>query len=203
MCSRKGTGGSNPSLSANQSRIGRILRPLVQDYVAALGYAFFTEIATAALVYLPRSLPHLQQKVGYCTTSEGVQIAYATVGKGPPVVIVVGWLRDIENGSASPTYSGPFLKLVAAHHLAVQYDGRGFGKSDRGVRDYSIDARVRDIEAVVNALGLKKFALYGISVGGSAAIAYTARHPDRVTRLVLQGGTPHLWSSVSRDFLQG
>jgi pimeloyl-ACP methyl ester carboxylesterase len=95
-------------------------------------------------------------------------------------------LTDVENGFSSPTYNGPFLKRVAARHLAVQYDRRGFGKSDRGVRDYSIDARVRDIDAVVNALGLKKFTLYGISVGSATTIAYTARHPERVSRFILQ-----------------
>ena len=68
----------------------------------------------------------------------------------------------------------------------VQYDGGGFGKSDRGVRDYSIDARVRDIEAVVDALGLKESAVYGPSVGGFAAIAYTARHQD-VSRVLEDG----------------
>jgi class 3 adenylate cyclase/pimeloyl-ACP methyl ester carboxylesterase len=166
--------------------------------VVAFGYMFFTDITTATLVYLPRFLPHLHQKVGYCTTSDGVRIAYATVGKGPPLVIVAGWNTDIDVGLLSPTYSGQFLKLVAAHHLAVQYDGRGFGKSDRGVRDYSIDARVRDIEAVVNALGLKKFAVFGISVEGFAAIAYTARHPDRVTRLILQEAVTK-WDASALD----
>lgn len=71
--------------------------------------------------------------------------------------------------------------------MVVQYDGRGFGASDRGVRDFSIEGRVRDLEAaVVDALKLKRFALWGYSSGGPVAIAYTARHPERVTRMLLQ-----------------
>jgi pimeloyl-ACP methyl ester carboxylesterase len=80
---------------------------------------------------------------------------------------------------------------IAARHLVVQYDGRGFGRSDRGLKDYSLEPRVRDLEAVVDSLKLKRFALYGISAGGAAAIAYAARHPQRVTRVVLYGTFVH------------
>jgi len=97
----------------------------------------------------------------------------------------LGWMTDVEHGSTSPTYNSAFLKPMGERHLVVQYDGRGFGMSDRGVRDYSLEPRVRDIGAVVDTLKLKRFALYGISSGGPAAIVYAARHSERVTRLVL------------------
>jgi class 3 adenylate cyclase/pimeloyl-ACP methyl ester carboxylesterase len=151
-----------------------------------LGRVYYVDIGSTALVYLPRLLAKpMEQKVGYCKTSDGIRIAYGTIGNGPPVVIVLGWMTDVEHGTMSPTYSSAFLKPIGAHHLVVQYDGRGFGMSDRGVHDYSLEPRVRDIDAIVNALHLKRFALYGISSGGPAAIAYAARHPQRVTRLVL------------------
>jgi pimeloyl-ACP methyl ester carboxylesterase len=67
----------------------------------------------------------------------------------------------------------------------VRYDGRGFGLSDRNIKDFSLDARVSDIEAVVDALGLERFALYALSAGGPAGVAYTQRHPDKVVSLVL------------------
>ena len=69
--------------------------------------------------------------------------------------------------------------------MIVQYDGRGCGISERGLHDYSLEPRVRDLEAVVDALKLKRFALQGISAGGAATIAYAARHPERVTRVIL------------------
>src|SRR6266851_9518352 len=151
---------------------------------AVVGYLFYLPIATAVAVSLTR-MQSLRLQIGYCTTSDGVRIAYGTVGKGPPVVIALGWLSDLERGSTSPTYNSAFLMPIAARHLVVQYDGRGFGRSDRGFKDYSLEPRVRDLEAVVDALKLRRFALYGVSSGGPATIAYAARHPERVTRIVL------------------
>ena len=156
---------------------------------ALVGYllysTFYVEIATALLIYVPRILPtRLHQKIGYCMTSDGVRIAYGTIGNGPPVVIVVGWGTHLTRGWGSPTYSNDFLESVGPHHSVVQYDGRGSGLSERGLRDYSLEPRVRDLEAVVDTLKLRRFALYGVSAGGTATIAYAARHPDRVTRIV-------------------
>jgi pimeloyl-ACP methyl ester carboxylesterase len=111
-------------------------------------------------------------------------------------VIVLGWFTDVERGTSSPTYNSAFLKLIGARHLVVQYDGRGFGMSDRGLRDYSLEPRVRDLEAVVDALKLERFALYGISAGGAAAIAYAVRHPERVTRLVLHDSAAYFDLSI-------
>jgi len=175
--------------SSGKSRLGRGIaslrrRPLASGVcavlVVALCYvfyaAFFVRIAAAVLVHLPLLLPKpMEQTVGFCSTSDGVRIAYGTVGKGPPVVIVLGWLTHVERGTSSPTYNSAFLKLIGARHLVVQYDGRGFGMSDRGLRDYSLEPRVRDLEAVVDALKLERFALYGISAGGNAAILATRR----------------------------
>ncbi len=157
---------------------------------ALVGYllysAFYVELATAFLIYVPRMLPaRVHQKIGYCTTSDGVRIAYGTVGNGPPIVIVLGWATHLTRGPNSPTYNSDFLESVGAHHLVVQYDGRGSGLSERGLRDYSLEPRVRDLEAVVDALKLKRFALEGLSAGGAATIAYAARHPERVTRIIL------------------
>jgi class 3 adenylate cyclase/pimeloyl-ACP methyl ester carboxylesterase len=157
---------------------------------AMVGYvlysAFYVELATAFLIYYPRMLPvRFHQKIGYCMTSDGVRIAYGTSGNGPPVVLVVGWGTHLTRGWGSPTYSNDFLESVGPHHLVVQYDGRGCGLSERGLRDYSLEPRVRDLEGVVDALKLRRFALYGISAGGPTTIAYAARHPERVTRIVL------------------
>lgn len=128
----------------------------------------------------------IEQKIGFAETSDGVRIAYATTGQGPAIVCVLGWGTHIESGLNSPLYDiGGLLPMSSEKHRFVRYDGRGFGLSDRNVTDFSLDARVRDIEAVVDALHLEPFAIYAFSSGGPAAIAYTERHPERVTSLVL------------------
>ncbi|HXW85480.1 MAG TPA: alpha/beta fold hydrolase [Candidatus Binataceae bacterium] len=151
-----------------------------------------TEVFASVLLLVPRILPHqfnrfyFEQKIGFCTTSDGVRIAYGTSGKGPPVVYVVTWDTDLEHGDGSGTYGSIPHVVLGASQLVVQYDGRGFGASDRGIRDFSLEARLRDLDTVADALKLKRFALWAYSAGGPVAIAYAARHPERVTRLVLQ-----------------
>jgi len=103
-------------------------------------------------------------------------------------VSVLGWGTHLERGFTSPMYDPEgWIRWASKNHLFVRYDGRGFGLSDRDVEDFSLDARVRDLEAVVDALGLERFALYAISAGGPTAIAYTVRHSERVSRLILAG----------------
>ena len=157
---------------------------------AVLSYELlYNEVAALARIYVPRMLPpEVDQKIAYCTTKDGVRIAYGTSGQGPPVVIVVGLLTHLKLGLFSPTYNSAFLKPLVARHSVVQYDGRGSGMSDRGLKDYSVEARQRDLEAVVDTLKLDEFALYGISAGCEVVIAYAARHPERITRIVLYAG---------------
>jgi class 3 adenylate cyclase len=149
---------------------------------------YWQRILAAKYIYLPRILPKaVDQKMGFCTASDGVHIAYASSGTGPPLVIVLGWVTHLERGMLSPAYFGDALREFGAHHLVVRYDTRGFGLSDRAMSDYSLDARVRDIEAVTDALKLKRFSIYAISFGGPTVIAYAARHPEKVSRLVFYG----------------
>jgi len=128
----------------------------------------------------------IAQKIGFAKTTDGVRIAYATTGSGPPMVFVLGWATHLEQGVMSPMYDRfGFIARTSARNLLVRYDGRGFGMSQRDVTDFSLDARVRDLEAVVDALQLERFTVFAISAGGPAAIAFTARHPERVNKLVL------------------
>jgi pimeloyl-ACP methyl ester carboxylesterase len=149
---------------------------------------YWQQIIAAKEIYLPRILPKaVDQKMGFVAASDGVHIAYASSGKGPPLVIMIGWVTHLERGMLSPAYFGDALRGFGAHHLVVRYDTRGFGLSDRGMSDYSLDARVRDLEAVTDALKLKRFSIYAISFGGPTVIAYAARHPERINRLVFYG----------------
>jgi pimeloyl-ACP methyl ester carboxylesterase/DNA-binding CsgD family transcriptional regulator len=126
------------------------------------------------------------QSIRFCTTPEGVRIAFATSGNGPPLVKAANWLSHLEFDWNSPVWRH-WLGELSRYHTLVRYDQRGCGLSDWDVDDFSLDAWVRDLETVVDTLGLEKFPLLGLSRGGVVAMAYAARHPEKVSRLVLYG----------------
>jgi pimeloyl-ACP methyl ester carboxylesterase len=129
----------------------------------------------------------LRQEILFCTSGNSVRIAYATVGSGPPLVKAGNWLNHLEYDWESPVWSH-MLRWMASEHQLIRYDARGNGLSDWDAQDISFDAFVRDLEAVVDAAGLKRFALFGASQGCAVSIAYAVRHPERVSKLVLYGG---------------
>jgi pimeloyl-ACP methyl ester carboxylesterase len=128
----------------------------------------------------------LEQQIGFCTNPEGARIAYATVGKGPALVMPATWLSQLQLSWQDPE-ARRFFEGLALHHTFVRYDQRGSGLSDRNRTDFMIEAELKDLETVIDHLKLKRLALVGISVGGPIAVAYVARHPRRVTHLVLYG----------------
>jgi pimeloyl-ACP methyl ester carboxylesterase/DNA-binding winged helix-turn-helix (wHTH) protein len=134
----------------------------------------------------------LQQNVTFCQTSDGVHLAVAAVGSGSALVKATNWLCHLEFDWQSPVWS-PTLTRLAADFRLIRYDGRGLGLSDWDVADLSFEAYVRDLETVVDTLGLERFPLLGISGGVALSIAYAVRHPDRVSRLVLIAGFPYGW----------
>lgn len=136
----------------------------------------------------PQASPRrLAQSVRFCRSADGTSIAFATMGSGPPLVRAGHWLTHLEHDFTSPIWR-PLLERLAASFTLVRYDQRGNGLSDWTVRSADLGAYLDDLEAVVEAAGLERFALYGTSQGAPIAVAYAARHPDRVTHLVLQGG---------------
>jgi len=128
----------------------------------------------------------MDQQLGFCTTPDGVRICYATSGAGPPLVKAPNWLSHLELEKRSPVWRHWWNEL-AKHHLLVRLDQRGCGLSDWTVGDLSFEGRVIDLETVVDAVGLDRFALLGISQGGAAAIEFAVRHPERVSHLILYG----------------
>jgi DNA-binding SARP family transcriptional activator/pimeloyl-ACP methyl ester carboxylesterase len=139
-----------------------------------------------------RTRPALHE-VQFCKTSDDVRIAYACVGEGPPVVWAAHWLSHLSFNWESPVWRH-WTEEFAKDHAFVHYDERGNGLSDWNNPEFSVDAFVRDLEAVVDALGLDRFALMGSSKGGPTSIAYAARHPERVSHLVLYGTFARGWS---------
>lgn len=129
----------------------------------------------------------LQQEIRFCSAPDGVQLAYSMVGQGPPLVKTGNWMTHLEYDLESPIWRHLYLELAKVCTL-IRYDARGNGLSDRVVDDISFDAFVRDLEAVVEAVQVEQFALFGISQGCAVAIAYAVRHPERVSHLILYGG---------------
>jgi pimeloyl-ACP methyl ester carboxylesterase/DNA-binding CsgD family transcriptional regulator len=125
-----------------------------------------------------------RQEVRFCTAPDGARLAYATHGHGPPLVRSATWLTHLEFDWESPVWRH-WLEGLADGHTVIRYDERGCGLSDRNVEDVSLEARVADLEAVIDAAGFDQVDLLGMSQGGSVAIAYAARHPERVKHLVL------------------
>jgi len=128
----------------------------------------------------------MEQQIRFCTNRNGVRIAYSTMGSGPPVVFVPGWTSHLEQGLESPR-SGPMFRTLAEYFTLVRYDKGGTGLSQRGLGHYTLDSRLADVEAVVDALHLRKFGMWASSEGGPIGIAYAVRHPRHLTRLVLYG----------------
>jgi pimeloyl-ACP methyl ester carboxylesterase/DNA-binding CsgD family transcriptional regulator len=128
----------------------------------------------------------VEQRIRFTQTPDGVRIAYAVTGSGPPLVKAPNYLTHLEFDWDSPVW-GHWLRELSARWQLVRYDERGCGLSDLDVDDFSLDTWLADLEAVVDTLGLRRFPLLGISAGGAIAVAYAARHPERVSRLVLYG----------------
>ena len=140
--------------------------------------------------------PPLDQKIHYCLAPDGVRIAYACTGDGPPLVKAANWLNHLELDWSGPVW-GRLITELSRTHLLVRYDERGNGLSDRDVQDLSFEAFVRDLETVVDTLGIERFPLLGISQGCAVSIEYAARHPGRVSHLILLGGYAAGWRHIA------
>ena len=130
--------------------------------------------------------PPPMQDIRFCTAGDGTRLAYAISGAGPPLVKAANWLSHLAYDWESPVWRHWLAELSRRFRL-IRYDERGCGLSDWDIGRFSFDDWVDDLEAVVDAAGLDQFPLLGISQGGPVAIAYAARHPERVTHLVLLG----------------
>ena len=158
------------------------------ETVPRVGYRFAAAVEPAE----PRtqaavaSAVKARQDIRFCATSDGVRLAYATIGSGPPLVKASNWLTHLDFEWGSPIWRH-WWSALSLHHRVLRYDERGNGMSQRDVRGVSFDTWVNDLETVVDAAGLERFPLLGISRGGPIAIAYAVKHPERVTHLVLYG----------------
>ena len=131
----------------------------------------------------------MEPQMRFCTSFDGVRIAYATLGEGSPLVNVPSSAFNLELGSKNPN-GRAFSEELSRGRLWVLFDCRGVGGSQRDVDDLSLDARVRDVAAVVDHLQLERFDLFGVLDSSAISIAYAAQHPERVSRMVLWAAYP-------------
>lgn len=182
-----------------RSRIKQARRALAHDgdstewirTVRGRGYEFVAEAGTPAPADRPSHVPaggreSDPEQVHLCW-SEGVRIAYATSGSGPPLVKAANWMTHLGHDHDSPIW-GHWLTELARRWTLVRYDERGCGLSAWDTGDFSFDDWVRDLELVVDDAGLDSFPLLGLSQGAAVAVDFAVRHPERVERLVLVEG---------------
>ncbi len=148
-----------------------------------------------AAVAKSQELPELpQQQVRYCAAHDGTGLAYSIVGDGPPLVKTANWLNHLEFDFESPIWRG-WIRELARDFRLIRYDERGNGLSDWDTPELSLDAFVDDLACVVDAAGVDRFDLLGISQGAAVAVAYSLKHPERVRRIVLLGGYAAGWQT--------
>jgi pimeloyl-ACP methyl ester carboxylesterase/DNA-binding winged helix-turn-helix (wHTH) protein len=180
------------------SQLRKLLSP--EKYIETVpryGYRFVAPVKN--VVYSSDSKPMAgagqpitplpRQDIRFSVTEDGVRLAWASIGDGPPLVKASNWLTHLDFEWGSPIWQHWWTEL-SKHHRVIRYDERGNGMSQRDVPHVSFDTWVRDLETVVDAAGLDRFSLLGMSRGGSIAIAYAVKHPERVTKLVLYGAFP-------------
>jgi hypothetical protein len=131
--------------------------------------------------------------IRYCATSDGVRLAYMVHGEGPALVMVGHWFSHLQLDWENPARRG-FRERLGQGRTLLCYDARGSGLSDRNVEEISPDTWLSDLETVVDAANIQQFVIYGASQTSSVAIAYAARHPERVTHLIVFGGFAQGWT---------
>ena len=135
----------------------------------------------------------LKQRIRFAHSKDGTSLAWASAGEGRPLVKAANWLTHLEHDLESPVWSH-WVRFFAAHFQFVRYDERGCGLTQRDVEDLSFERWVEDLEAVIEAAGLEgPVALLGVSQGAATALAYAARHAERVSRVLVYGGYSHGW----------
>jgi pimeloyl-ACP methyl ester carboxylesterase/DNA-binding CsgD family transcriptional regulator len=131
-------------------------------------------------------MAHAAQQIRFCTSRDGTRIAYATSGHGPPLVWTAHWVHHLNFDLENPVWR-PWISLLNRRHTLIRYDLRGCGLSDRDVIEFSFERLLEDLEAVIDATGLERFAYFGMALGSAMGMTFAARHPGRVSHLVLYG----------------
>jgi pimeloyl-ACP methyl ester carboxylesterase len=173
----------DPDLDAEISRLAEAARQAA--IAGAEGRAAAVPVTVKPDLATP---PGLSQEVRHCTTRDGVRIAYAVSGSGPPLVRAAHWMSHLEHDWKSPVW-GHWIEGLSANHQLFRYDERGNDLSDWDVADLSFESMVADLESIIDAAGLRQVWLLGVSQSCAVSVAYATRHPARVAGMVLAAVT--------------
>jgi len=187
---RAGGGPSGPLLRVWRAATAPVA---ARPALASIATADALEPVRAAAASLA---PH--QEIRFCVARDGVQIAYARAGAGRPLLRAANWTTHLGHDDQSPLW-GHWLRALGRDHQVVRFDHRANGLSDWDVQDLSFEALVSDLEAVVDAAGVPRLPLLATSQGCAVAAAYAARHPERISRLILYGGFARGWKMRDRE----
>ena len=165
--------------------------------IEALPELDMASLADGSDITEAKAAPRYEQHIHFCTTRDRVRLAYSRMGNGPPLVKTGNWMTHLEFDFETLIWRHLYRELSRDHTL-IRYDARGNGLSDRDV-EVSFETFVTDLETVVDAAGLDRFGLLGISQGCAVSIAYAVRHPQRVSHLILFGGYPLGWAKRARS----
>jgi pimeloyl-ACP methyl ester carboxylesterase len=141
---------------------------------------------------LPETDSTAEQEIQFFTTGDGVRLAYSIAGSGPPLVRAIDWLNHLDFEWKNP-FRRHWFSQIMRHNTLLRYDQRGSGLSDWNVDDFSFERSLADFEELITAVGWDEFAILGSCQGGAIATAYAARHPQRVTKLILVGTFARGW----------
>ena len=141
---------------------------------------------------LPETEPLPEQEIQSFTTSDAVRLAYTIGGSGPPLVRAIDWLNHLDFEWKNP-FRCHWFSQIMCHNTFLRYDQRGSGLSDWNIDDFSFERSLADFEELISTVGWNKFALVGSCQGGAIGAAYAARHPERVTKLILVGAFARGW----------
>ena len=168
------------------------------ETVPRQGYRFIAEVQEVSTgpilrtVEAPETQSTPDQEVQFFATSDGVRVAYTIGGSGPPLVRAVDWLNHLDFEWKNPFRRHWFSQLIS-HNTFLRYNQCGTGLSDWNVDDFSFERSLADFEELISTIGWDKFALVGSCQGGAIGTAYAARHPERVTKLILVGAFARGW----------
>jgi len=179
------------------------------ETVPRQGYRFIAEVRKEQEPKLHALHPALpindlpEQDIRFFTTSDGVRLAYTVGGSGPPLIRAIDWLNHLDFEWKNPSRRQWFSEIMR-HHTLLRYDQRGSGLSDWNVEDFSFERSLLDFEELIEATGFDQFSIIGSCQGGPIGAAYAARHPERVTKLILYGafgrGWPAPGSMITEQF---
>ena len=169
------------------------------ETVPRQGYRFIADVQLVSDTPTVRSVETYleddsaaEQEIQFFTTSDGVRLAYTMGGSGPPLVRAIDWLNHLDFEWKNP-YRRHWFSQIMGNNTLLRYDQRGSGLSDWNVEDFSFERSLADFEELMDAVGFDRFALVGSCQGGPIGTAYAARHPERVTKLILVGAFAQGW----------